>query len=543
MIPTFPDDDDLEWRRIDSAEAPLIQAVQTPAGDEFVRVSPEALRLLAREAFRSVNFLLRPSHLAQIAGILSAPEASAGDRLVAKMALENAALSARMELPLCQDTGTATVFGWKGGGIVTPGRDAELLTEGIREAYAAGNLRHSVMVPSSTFDEANSRSNLPPLVRLEAVDGGAYRFLFVAKGGGSSNKTRLFQESPAMLRRDRLLPFLVEKMRALGTSACPPYRIAVVIGGLSPEETLETAKLVSCGALEGLPDCPARHPGEPEWRGAFRDLELERELLERTRTFGIGAQLPGRFFALDVRVVRLPRHSASLPIGLAVSCLADRQAWGRIDRTGVWLEQLEQHPDRFLPASTGMTTDDDAEKPPVEVDLSGSMDDIRRALSGLPAGTMLSLSGELVVARDLAHARIRRLIEIGGTPPREFFEHPIYYAGPAGTPPGHPCGSFGPTTARRMDADLRFFQEHGAALVTLAKGDRGPEVRAACRDNGGFYLGTVGGTAALVADRHIVSSRVAAFPELGMEAVFVIRVRRLPAFVIVNDRGDDLYGT
>ena len=537
MLPTIPDD--LAWRRLDSSETPLVQT----SADDVLRVSSDALRLLAREAFRDVNFLLRPSRLAQIAGILTSPEASGGDRMVAQMALENAALAARMELPLCQDTGTATVFGWKGGGIVTPGRDAEHLEAGIRETYAAGNLRHSVMVAASTFEESNSRSNLPASIRLQAVDGGAYRFLFAAKGGGSANKTRLFQESPAMLRRDRMLPFLEAKMRALGTSACPPYRIAVAVGGLSPEETLEAAKLLSCGALDGLPDA-SELDGALGHSGAFRDGELERELLARTRTFGIGAQLPGRFFALDVRAVRLPRHSASLPIGLAVSCLADRQVWGRIDRTGVWLEELERHPERFLPKAgeeIGSTASGSGE-PPVEVDLSQPMDRIRRSLAGLPVGTMLSLTGELVVARDLAHARIRRIIESGGTPPREFFEHPIYYAGPAGTPPGHPCGSFGPTTARRMDADLRFFQEHGAALVTLAKGDRGPEVRSSCRDNGGFYLGTVGGTAALVADRCITSSRVAAFPELGMEAVFLIHVRRLPAFVIVNDRGDDLYG-
>lgn len=543
MIPV--PSEETAFRRLDDPDHPLTEFDDV---SKSLRIRPEALTLLAREAFRDVNFLLRTSRLEQVAGILRDPDASQGDRMVARMALENAAIAAGFQLPLCQDTGVATVFGWKGEECRTGADDAAALSEGVRQTYAAENLRHSIQVPRTTLDEANSRTNLPALVKLSAVQGGEYRFLFVAKGGGSSNKTRLFQESPALLRLDRLVPFVVEKVRELGTSACPPYRVAVAIGGLSPESALEGAKLLSCGALDSLPfscgDGDAKSAA-----GAFRDGEMEAEILEATRRFGIGAQLPGRSFALDVRVMRLPRHSASLPVALAVSCLADRQAWGRIDRNGVWLESLERHPERFLPDEThgpdGRTSPlsspavgEDA----VDVDLDQPMDAVRRALSLHPVGTRLRLTGTLLVARDLAHARIRRMVEAGEEPPREFFNHPVYYAGPARTPEGMPCGSFGPTTAGRMDADLPFFQERGACLVTLAKGNRSAAVKESCRRHGGFYLGTVGGTAALIAHDCILSSKVIAFPELGMEAVREIRVRNLPAFIVMDDKGNDLYG-
>ncbi|MDR0966697.1 MAG: fumarate hydratase C-terminal domain-containing protein, partial [Myxococcales bacterium] len=419
---------------------------------------------------------------------------------------------------------------------LTDGDDAALLAKGIARTYATENLRFSLLLPKTTLEEVNSQTNLPALVELTACPGEDYRFLFVAKGGGSSNKTQLFQPPPSLLMPGRLDAFLIDKVRGLGTAACPPYRVAIVIGGLSPESCLTHAKLASCGALDGLPTCPS---ADADGALGFRDLDLEARLLEASRHFGIGAQLPGRFLVLDVRVVRLPRHSASLPIGLSVSCLADRQIWGSIDRDGVWLEQLEAHPERFSPREPIDS------KPAIPLDLNQPMTAIREALGRHPVGTRFSLSGPLVVARDLAHARIRALIESGrrAEVPQAFFTHPVYYAGPAKTPPGRVCGAFGPTTAGRMDADLDFFQSHGAALVTLAKGNRGAAAREACQRHGGFYLGTIGGTATFIADRCIQRSKLLAFQELGMEALFQIEVEGLPAFTILDDKGGDLYAT
>ena len=539
------------WRRLDSEASPLVSMNSAAAlGRDFLEIRPEALRRLAREAMRDVNFLLRTSRLSDIAGILSDSTASEGDRFLAQMALENAAIASAFQLPLCQDTGTACAFGWMGSRVLVAAEgggeadEAALISEGIAGTYGRENLRMSIQCASGTFAEKNSGTNLPAAVSLRRVRGTGCRFLFTAKGGGSANKTRLFPESPALLSPERLLPFLTQKIRELGTAACPPYRIAVTIGGLTPEDALEKAKLLSCGAFDHLPDAPLPKdtpPGMP-----FRDRKLETELLLATRHFGIGAQLPGRFFALDVRVLRLPRHSASLFIGLAVSCLADRQIWGRIDESGVWLEDLERHPERFLPepmrSGAGKSgSEDKVSGKPVEVNLDRPLDEVRRDLARCPAGTLLSLSGTLLVARDLAHARIRSLMETGGEVPPEFFRRPIYYAGPAKAPEGFPCGSFGPTTAGRMDADLAFFQERGACLITLAKGNRSAAVRESCRRFGGFYLGTFGGVAALIARRCIRSSRVVAFEDLGMEAVREIVVSGLPAFVIIDDRGNDLY--
>lgn len=541
MIPLFPDS--ASFRRIDDGGSPLVSRLSIE-GLAFVRVRQEALSHLAQAAFRDANFFLRANRLAAIAAILEAPGASAGDRLVARMALDNAVLAARGEFPLCQDTGTATIFGWKGERVLTFGDDEALLAEGVARTYAAENLRHSQLLPRSMLEEVNSRTNLPALIEIAACPGDAYHLLFVAKGGGSANKAQLFQAAPSLLRENRLDAFLIERLRALGTAACPPYRIAIAIGGLSPESCLTHAKLASCGALDGLPGQPT--PGEPSTvRRAcpFRDFELEARLLDATRWFGVGAQLPGRFFALDVRAIRLPRHSASLPIGLAVSCLADRQIWGRIGADGVWLERLEAHPERFLPREAPDGGESGAPRPPIHIDLRRPMDEIRSALGRHPVGTRFSLSGPLVVARDLAHAKLRALIEAGEEIPRAFFDHPIYYAGPARAPRGWPCGSFGPTTAGRMDDDLDFFQSRGAALVTLAKGNRGAAAREACRRHGGFYLGTIGGTAALIAHDCIRSSRVLAFEELGMEALFLIEVEDLPAFSILDDKGNDLYAS
>lgn len=535
MVPSFPDG--TPFRRIDDGRSPLVARLSID-GQAFVRVDPQALKALARQAFCDVNFFLRPGRLAELAAILEAPEASEGDRLVARMALDNAVLAARGEFPLCQDTGTATAFGWKGERILTFGDDGALLAEGIERAYAEENLRHSILLPRSALEEVNSRTNLPALVEIAACPGDEYRLLFVAKGGGSANKAQLFQAAPALLRADRLEAFLIEKLRALGTAACPPYRIAIAIGGLSPESCLAHAKLASCGAFDGLNE-RANCTGSPAARPQpFRDRDLEARLLSATRQFGVGAQLPGRFFALDVRAIRLPRHSASLPIGLAVSCLADRQIWARIGADGVWLERLEAHPERFLPEPV---RGGGAARAPLRLDLQRPMAEICAALGQHPVGTRFSLHGPLVVARDLAHAKLRALIEAGGAVPEAFFRHPVYYAGPAKAPPGRPCGAFGPTTAGRMDADLDFFQSRGAALVTLAKGNRSPAAREACRRHGGFYLGTIGGTAALIAHDCIRSSRVLAFEELGMEAVFLIEVEGLPAFTILDDKGNDLY--
>ncbi|GMU64687.1 MAG: fumarate hydratase class I [Acidobacteriota bacterium] len=507
-------------------------SVDSFAGRDIVRVAPEALTQLAREAFREIAFYLRPKHLAQVAAILDDPEASANDRQVAVSLLRNAEISAEGKLPMCQDTGTATVVGKKGDRLWTGGGDAEHLARGVFETYTRENLRYSQALPLSMWDEKNSGTNLPAQIDLAAVDGERYDFLFVAKGGGSANKMMLFQETKALLNPKSLEAFMAEKMRALGTAACPPYHLVFVIGGTSAEQTLKTVKLATTGYLDRLP-----FTGDATGR-AFRDPELEARALELARATGIGAQFGGKYFALDVKVIRLPRHGASCPVGVGVSCSADRQARGRIDRDGVWLEQLEHEPGRYLPArfrDSSKTTD------AVAIDLNRPMREILAELSKHPVSTPLRLTGSIVVARDAAHAKLKERLDRGEGLPDYFKNHPVYYAGPAKTPEGMPSGSFGPTTAGRMDGYVDLFQSHGASMVMLAKGNRSKQVTDACAKHGGFYLGSIGGPAALIARESIRKVEVLEYPELGMEAVWKIEVVDFPAFVLVDDKGNDFF--
>jgi len=500
-------------------------------GREIVKVAPEALTLLAREAFREIAFFYRPRHLRQVAAILDDPEASANDRNVAITLLRNAVVAAEGKLPMCQDTGTATIVGKKGERVWTGGGDVEHLARGVYETYQKENLRYSQTVPLSMYDEKNSGTNLPAQIDLHATDGDAYEFLFVAKGGGSANKSMLFQETKALLNPASLEKFLAEKMRALGTAACPPYHLVFVIGGTSAEMTMKTVKLASAGSLDHLPD------SGDELGRAFRDRELEARALELARATGIGAQFGGRYFALDVRVIRLPRHGASCPVGVGVSCSADRNALGRIDRDGIWLEELEHDPVRFLPAEYRTA----APQPGVPVDLNRPMAEILAELSKHPVSTPLLLSGPIVVARDIAHAKLKERLDRGEGLPDYVKNHPIYYAGPAKTPAGMPSGSFGPTTAGRMDSYVDLFQSHGASLVMLAKGNRSKQVTEACAKHGGFYLGSIGGPAALLAQESIRKVELLEYPELGMEAIYKIEVVDFPAFVLVDDKGNDFF--
>ena len=480
-------------------------------GTKVLKVSPEALTVLAERAFREVEFKLRPAHNAQVAAILRDSEASANDRFVALSLLRNAAVACKGVLPLCQDTGTATIYGWKGQRVWTGGGDEASLSEGVRRTWERENLRYSQNAPKSVYEESNTGNNLPAQIEIEAVDGMEYRFLCVAKGGGSANKTQLFQETKAILTPEKLVPFLSEKIRALGTAACPPYHIAIVIGGTSAEMNLKTAKLASCRYdVQGL-----------------RDAELEAALLRAARESGIGAQFGGVALAHDIRVIRLPRHGASCPISLAVSCSADRNIKCVIDRSGIWLEHLDDNPGRLIPE--GAETAEIA----VEVDLDRSMDEIRGQLSKYPKGTRLSLTGTLTVARDIAHARIFERVSRGEAMPQYMIDHPVMYAGPAKCPAGLPCGSIGPTTAGRMDSYVEFLQSRGASLVMIAKGQRSAAVADSCKRYGGFYLGTMGGTAALFADENVESIECIDYPELGMEAVWKLRVKNLPAFILL----------
>ena len=501
------------------------------AGERFLRVEPEALRRLAAEAIRDVSHLFRPGHLAQLRKILDDPEASDNDRFVACELLKNACVSAGMVLPSCQDTGTAIVMAKKGQRVLTPGGDAEALSRGIFDTYTGTHLRYSQLAPLTLYEEKNTGCNLPAQIDIESTDGDAYRFLFVTKGGGSANKTFLYQETKALLNEPALLSFLEEKIRTLGTAACPPYHLAVAIGGLSAELTLKTVKLASCRYLDGLPTS-----GNERGR-AFRDPELEERILEMTRRLGIGAQFGGKYFCHDVRVIRLPRHGASCPVGIGVSCSADRQILARIDAEGIHLEQLETDPARFLPEVDERMLGGEV----VEIDLRRPMDEIRAELSKHPIRTRLSLTGPMVVARDIAHARLRERIERGEGLPDYVKQHIIYYAGPAKTPQGYASGSFGPTTAGRMDSYLDLFMRHGGSLVTLAKGNRSRQVTEACKKYGGFYLGSIGGPAALLAEQCIRKVEVLEHPELGMEAIFRIEVERFPAFIVVDDKGHDFF--
>jgi fumarate hydratase class I len=500
------------------------------AGTQVLTIAPAALTLLANEAIKAISFKLRASHLAQVAAILDDPEASENDRMVALMLLKNAEIAARGILPACQDTGTAIVMGHKGQQVWTGANDAEWLSAGIHQTYQEENLRYSQAAPLDLFEEVNTKTNLPAQIDLYATQGDAYKFLFITKGGGSANKTYLYQETKALLNPKRLKEFCIEKMRSLGTAACPPYHLAFVIGGTSAEACLKTVKLASTRYYDALPTTGNEH-GQ-----AFRDLAFEAELLDAARAIGIGAQFGGKYFALDVRVIRLPRHGASCPVGLGVSCSADRQAKAKITRDGIFLEKLESNPGRFIPELFR-----DWKFKGVPINLDEGMPNTLATLAKYPVTTAVSLSGTIIVARDAAHAKLKEILEETGELPAYFKDFPVYYAGPAKTPPGMPSGSFGPTTAGRMDAYVDLFQRHGASMVMLAKGNRSQQVTDACKNNGGFYLGSAGGPAALLAQDHIKSQEVVAFPELGMEAVWKITVENFPAFILVDNKGNDFF--
>ena len=502
-------------------------------GERFLRVEPEALTLLTSEAMHDIAHLLRPGHLQQLANILDDPEASANDRFVALDLLQNANIAAGGVLPMCQDTGTAIIKGKRGQHVLTRGGDEAAIARGVYDAYTTLNLRYSQMAPLTMWEEVNTKTNLPAEIKLAAVDGDAYKFLFMAKGGGSANKSYLYQETKAILNPAGLVRFLDEKLRTLGTAACPPYHLGVVIGGTSAELALETAKLASTRYLDTLPTS-----GNDLGRG-FRDLEFEAEVLALSQAFGIGAQFGGKYFCHDVRVIRLPRHGASLPVAVAVSCSADRQALGKITADGVFLEQLEHEPAHYLPDVHETELSDDV----VRIDLSRPMDEIRSELSRYPVKTRLALTGTMVVARDIAHAKLKERLDAGDGLPQYLKDHPVYYAGPAKTPAGYASGSFGPTTAGRMDSYVDLFQANGASMVMVAKGNRSQQVTDACKRHGGFYLGSIGGPAARLAQDCIRSVEVLEYAELGMEAVWKIEVEDFPAFVIVDDKGNDFFQT
>ena len=500
-------------------------------GGDIVRVAAEGLTALAEKAFTDVAFLLRPSHLRQLAEILKDPESSANDRTVALELLKNAVISSERVFPMCQDTGTAIIVGKKGQRVVTPGNDEDALSRGIYQAYTKNYFRYSQNAALTMYDEKNTGTNLPAQVDLSAEEGDAYKFLCIAKGGGSANKTYLFQETKAVLNPVSLPKFLIGKMRAIGTAACPPYHLAVVVGGTSAELVLKTVKLASARYLDGLPTKP-----DPAGH-AFRDLELEAQLVDASRKLGLGAGFGGKYFCLDVRVVRFPRHGASCPIGMGVSCAADRNIKARIDRDGIWIEEMERNPGRFIPEKYRGKHDHGV----VKIDLNRPMKEILADLGKHPVKTQLSLTGTLVVARDIAHAKLKERLDRGEGMPQYFKDHPVYYAGPAKTPKGVPSGSFGPTTAGRMDAYVDLFQSNGGSLVMIAKGNRSPQVTAACKKHGGFYLGSIGGPAALLAQENIKKVELLEYPELGMEAIYKIEVVDFPAFILVDDKGNDFY--
>ena len=504
-------------------------------GLEILKVEPEALSLLAEDAVRDLSHLLRSSHLEQLSKITQDPEASENDVYVAETLLENAVISADMEYPGCQDTGTAIVVAKKGEAVITGADDAEALSRGIWRAYTGMNLRYSQTAPLTMYEEVNTGNNLPAQIDIAAVPGGCYEFLFITKGGGSSNKTFLFQESKALLNPSKMLSFLEEKIASLGTSACPPYHLAVVIGGTSPEMNLKTVKLASARYYDDLP-LDGNRMGR-----AFRDRGLEEEILEMTRRLGIGAQFGGKYFCHDVRVIRLPRHGASCPVGIGVSCSADRNIRAKITPDGIYLEKLERNPARFLKSASGGLSSAGSMSEAVNIDLSMGMDRLRAILSAHPVSTRLMLNGKIIVARDIAHARLNQRLENGEGLPDYIKEHIIFYAGPAKTPEGRASGALGPTTAGRMDSYVPVFQKEGASLVMLAKGNRSQAVVDSCRENGGFYLGTIGGAAAFLGRDCINDVELLEYPELGMEAVYMITVRNFPAFIVIDDKGNDFY--
>ncbi|WP_328328175.1 fumarate hydratase [Kribbella sp. NBC_00382] len=526
--------DDTEYRLLTTEGVSTF----TAGGRTFLQVEPEVLQQLTAEAMHDISHYLRTAHLTQLRRIIDDPEASGNDRFVALDLLKNANISAGGVLPMCQDTGTAIVMGKKSEGVLTGAVDEEWISRGVYDAYTKLNLRYSQMAPLTMWDEKNTGSNLPAQIELYSTPGSAaadpaYKFLFMAKGGGSANKSFLFQETKAVLNPDGMMKFLDEKIRSLGTAACPPYHLAIVVGGTSAEYALKTAKYASAHYLDALPTT-----GSPLGNG-FRDVELEEKVFELTQEFGIGAQFGGKYFCHDVRVIRLPRHGASCPVAIAVSCSADRQALAKITPEGVFLEQLERDPARFLPDTTDEHLSDDAEV--VRIDLNRPMAEIRTELSKLPVKTRLSLNGPLVVARDIAHAKIKERLDAGEPMPQYLKDHAVYYAGPAKTPEGYASGSFGPTTAGRMDAYVDQFQAAGGSFVMLAKGNRSAKVTAACKEHGGFYLGSIGGPAARLAQDCIKSVDVIEYAELGMEAVWKIEVEDFPAFVVVDDKGNDFF--
>ncbi len=524
LFPVGPDD--TPYKLLTTDGVGTVEA----AGRRFLTVEPEVLTLLTQQAMYEIAHLLRPGHLAQLASILEDPEASENDRFVALELLKNANIAANTPLPSCQDTGTALVKGKKGELVLTGGGDREAIARGIFSTYTADNLRYSQLAPLTMYEEKNTGTNLPAEIEIEAVDGDQYKLLFMAKGGGSANKSLLFQETKALLNPTSLMEWLDEKLRTLGTAACPPYHLALVIGGTSAEMTVKTAKLASARYLDTLPKTGN------ELGRAFRDVELEAEVLALTQQFGIGAQFGGKYFCHDVRVIRLPRHGASCPVALAVSCSADRQALGKITSEGVFLEQLETNPGNYLPE----VRDEDLSADVVQIDLNQPMDEIRRTLSRLPVKTRVMLNGPMVVARDIAHAKIKERLDAGEGMPQYLKDYCVYYAGPAKTPEGYASGSFGPTTAGRMDSYVDLFQRNGGSFVMLAKGNRSRAVTDACKEHGGFYLGSIGGPAARLAKDCISKVEVLEYPELGMEAVWKIEVHDFPAFVVVDDKGQRL---
>jgi fumarate hydratase, class I len=526
--PLFPlGKDSAPYRKLTSAGV----RVESIGGREVVTIEREAMRALAEAAFTDINHLLRPGHLKQLRSILDDPEASDNDKFVAYDFLKNANIAAGGVLPMCQDTGTAIIMGKKGRLVFTDGDDEAALAEGARDAYLKRNLRYSQLAPISMFEETNTKSNMPAQVEIYAEGEDAYKFLFIAKGGGSANKAFLFQATPSILTHDRLIAFLKEKVLTLGTAACPPYHLAIVIGGTSAELTMKTVKLASTKYLDELP-----MQGSEDGH-AFRDLAMEQEVHTLTQSLGVGAQFGGKYFCHDVRVIRLPRHGASLPIGLGVSCSADRQALGKITRDGVFLEELEHNPAQYLPDVDTSKLGGDV----VNIDLRKPMKEILAQLSKHPIKTRLSLTGPMIVARDLAHSKLRERLEKGQGLPDYFKNHPVYYAGPAKTPQGYASGAFGPTTAGRMDSFVHDFQAAGGSMVMLAKGNRSPAVREACQKHGGFYLASIGGAAANLAEHCIKKVETVEYPELGMEAIWRIEVENFPAFIVVDDKGNDFF--
>jgi fumarate hydratase class I len=525
--PLFPlGKDETPYRKI-SADG---VRVETVLGREMLVVSRDALKALAEAAFVDINHYLRPGHLAQLRKILADPEASDNDRFVAFDFLKNANIAAGGVLPMCQDTGTAIIMGKKGCNVITDGDDEAALSEGARDAYLRRNLRYSQVAPLSMYEEKNTANNMPAQCEIYAEGDDAYKFMFMAKGGGSANKSFLFQATPSVLTKDRLLAFLKEKIMTLGTAACPPYHLAIVIGGTSAELCMKTVKLASARYLDALPT----HGSENG--NAFRDLEMEQEVLKMTQSSGVGAQFGGKYFCHDVRVIRMPRHGASLPIGLGVSCSADRQVLGKITKDGVYLEELEHNPAQYLPA-----VEEALGGEVVKIDLNQPMKDILATLSKYPTKTRLSLTGTMIVARDAAHAKLRERLDRGEPLPDYFKNHPVYYAGPAKTPEGYASGAFGPTTAGRMDSFVDQFQAAGGSMVMVAKGNRAVAVREACKKHGGFYLGSIGGAAANLAEHCIKKVEVVEYPELGMEAIWRIEVEDFPAFIIIDDKGNDFF--